>query len=207
MDTPADIRQGTYIYPAKAKNLDVMGFPHAREWAVEDIDWTLPEDWQRIVLEGMADRLAKYRSFKIFMDTCVRCGACADKCHFFLGSGDPKNMPVLRAELLRAVYRKDFTMMGKIFGQMAHVSQYFEWLPWVDRRLDEVPEDPAQRREWFIAWRGRPNISPEMRQNLEKWYSADKARNAVHAEAFEIAEYGYQPSDEEIRRMFPMLGQ
>ena len=37
---------------------------------------------------------------------CVRCGACADKCHFFLGSGDPKNMPVLRAELLRSVYRK-----------------------------------------------------------------------------------------------------
>ena len=33
------------------------------------------------------------------MDICVRCGACADKCHFYLGSGDPKNMPVLRAEL------------------------------------------------------------------------------------------------------------
>jgi epoxyqueuosine reductase QueG len=30
-----------------------------------------------------------------------RCGACADKCHFYIGSGDPKNMPVLRAELLR----------------------------------------------------------------------------------------------------------
>ena len=39
------------------------------------------------------------------MDICVRCGACADKCHFYLGSGDPKNMPVLRAELLRSVYR------------------------------------------------------------------------------------------------------
>jgi Fe-S oxidoreductase len=119
MDTPADIKQGNYIYPAKPKNLEVMGFPHAREWAVEDVDWTLPEGWQRIVLEGMADRLTKYRSFKIFMDTCVRCGACADKCHFFLGSGDPKNMPVLRAELLRSIYRKDFTAMGKIFGTMA----------------------------------------------------------------------------------------
>ena len=59
MDTPTDLRQGTYIYPAKAKNLNVMGFPHARDWAVEDIDWNLPEDWQRIVLEGMADRLAE----------------------------------------------------------------------------------------------------------------------------------------------------
>ena len=119
MDTPVDLRKGSYIYPGKAKNLQVVDLPHPREWAVEDIDWSLPEDWQRIVLEGMADRLTKYRSFKLFMDTCVRCGACADKCHFFLGSGDPKNMPVLRAELLRSIYRKDFTAMGKIFGTMA----------------------------------------------------------------------------------------
>jgi Fe-S oxidoreductase len=119
MDTPADLRKGTYVYPGKKKNLEVMGFQHAREWAVEDVDWKLPEGWQRIVLEGMAERLTKFRSFKIFMDTCVRCGACADKCHFFLGSGDPKNMPVLRAELLRSIYRKDFTAMGKVFGKMA----------------------------------------------------------------------------------------
>jgi len=119
MDTPVDIHKGAYCYPGKAKNLQVMDFPHAREWAVEDVDWSLPEGWQQIVLEGMADRLSKFRSFKLFMDTCVRCGACADKCHFFLGSGDPKNMPVLRAELLRSIYRKDFTAMGKVFGKMA----------------------------------------------------------------------------------------
>jgi len=119
MDTPVDFRKGTYIYPGKAKNLEVVGLPYPREWAVEDVDWSLPEGWQKTILDGMADRLAKYRSFKVFMDTCVRCGACADKCHFFLGSGDPKNMPVLRAELLRAVYRKDFTAMGKIFGTLA----------------------------------------------------------------------------------------
>jgi len=50
-------------------------------------------------------------------DICVRCGACADKCHYFIGTGDPKNMPVLRAELLRSVYRKYFTTGGKIFGK------------------------------------------------------------------------------------------
>jgi Fe-S oxidoreductase len=119
MDTPVDLRKGTYIYPGKAKNLETVDLPHPREWAVEDVDWSLPEGWQKTILDGMADRLAKYRSFQLFMDTCVRCGACADKCHFFLGSGDPKNMPVLRAELLRSVYRKDFTAMGKIFGTMA----------------------------------------------------------------------------------------
>ena len=53
------------------------------------------------------------------MDICVRCGACADKCHFFIGGGDPKNMPVLRAELLRSIYRNDFTTAGKILGKLA----------------------------------------------------------------------------------------
>jgi len=119
MDTAVDLRPGTFIYPGKPKHLDTLGLPNPREWAVTDDDWQLPDDWRKTILEGMADRLSKYRSFKLFMDTCVRCGACADKCHFFIGSGDPKNMPVLRAELLRSVYRKDFTAMGKVFGKLA----------------------------------------------------------------------------------------
>ena len=119
MDTPVDLRRGSYIYPGKAKNLKILGLPNPREWAVTDDDWKLPEGWKKTVLEGMADRLSKYRSFKLFMDICVRCGACADKCHFFIGGGDPKNMPVLRAELLRSIYRKDFTALGKVFGKLA----------------------------------------------------------------------------------------
>ena len=119
MNTPVDFRPGTFIYPGKAKHLETLGLPNPRDWAVTEEDWKLPDDWRKTVLEGMAERLGKYRSFQLFMDTCVRCGACSDKCHFFIGSGDPKNMPVLRAELLRAVYRKDFTLMGKIFGKLA----------------------------------------------------------------------------------------
>ncbi len=119
MDVPVDIRPGTYIYPGKAKNLKILDLPNARDWAVTDQDWKLPADWKTTILDGMADRLSKYRSFKLFMDVCVRCGACADKCHFFIGSGDPKNMPVLRAELLRSIYRKDFTALGKVFGKLA----------------------------------------------------------------------------------------
>ena len=118
-DTPVDFKPGTFIYPGKAKNLEILDLPNARDWSVTDDDWKLPDDWQKIVLDGIAERLSRYRSFRIFMDTCVRCGACADKCHFFIGSGDPKNMPVLRTELLRSVYRKDFTALGKMFGKLA----------------------------------------------------------------------------------------
>ncbi len=126
MDTPAEFKQGMYCYGAKGKNLGAVDFPNARDWSPDDKDWKLPENWKEIVLEGMKERLGKYRSFHIFMDICVRCGACADKCHFFLGGGDPKNMPVLRAELLRSIYRKYFTASGKMLGKVAGARELTE---------------------------------------------------------------------------------
>ncbi len=119
MDTPVEFKPGTYCWGAKGKNLKILDFPNARDWSPAEEDWKLPKDWEGTILEAMADRLSKYRSFKLFMDICVRCGACADKCHFYIGSGDPKNMPVLRAELMRSVYRKYFTTPGKVLGRLA----------------------------------------------------------------------------------------
>jgi Fe-S oxidoreductase len=114
-----EARRGSWSYPGAAKNLKYMGFPNPREWSPTDADWKLPENWKDIIQKGFQERLGQYRSLRVFLDTCVRCGACADKCHFFLGSGDPKNMPVLRAELLRSIYRNDFTTAGKILGSLA----------------------------------------------------------------------------------------
>ena len=119
MDVPVEIKPGRYCYAANPKSLEAVGFPHARQWNPLDDDWKLPENWKEIIIQGIKERLERFRSFKIFMDICVRCGACADKCHFFIGSGDPKNMPVLRAELLRSIYRGEFTRAGKILGRFA----------------------------------------------------------------------------------------
>lgn len=119
MDTPIDIRKGMYCYASNPKSVETLGLPNARPWNPLDDDWKLPENWQEILHKGFKERLDKFRSVKVFMDICVRCGACADKCHFFLGTGDPKNMPVLRAELLRSVYRNDFTAIGKLLGKWA----------------------------------------------------------------------------------------
>lgn len=125
-DVPADFTPGKYCYPAKPeiheyhqKSLPKELGGQPRVWDPESDNWHLPEGWETIILNGLKERLDKFRSLKIFMDCCVRCGACADKCHFFLGTGDPKNMPVLRAELLRSVYRNDFTLAGKLLGKMA----------------------------------------------------------------------------------------
>src|SRR5271157_3624668 len=101
-----ELRKGSICYSAAPKNRSALGLPNPRVWQPLDSDWKLPPDWKRIILDGMKERLQKYRSFRLFMDICVRCGACADKCHFYLGSSDPKNMPVARAELMRSIYRR-----------------------------------------------------------------------------------------------------
>ena len=118
MDTPTDIRKGMYCYAANPKSVEYVGLPHAHKWNPVEDDWNLPDNWKEILHKGFKERLERFRTFKVFMDICVRCGACADKCHFFIGTGDPKNMPVLRAELLRSVYRNDFTTAGKILGRL-----------------------------------------------------------------------------------------
>jgi Fe-S oxidoreductase len=134
MDVKPVIRKGTFNYPSTEASEKYLDLPYSRKWDPREEDWKLPENWKEIVHETMKDLLNKYRSFKVFMDICVRCGACADKCHFYLGSGDPKNMPVLRAELLRSVYRNDFTTAGKIFGKLAGAR--------------ELTEDVI--KEWFL---------------------------------------------------------
>ncbi len=126
MDTQPEIRPGIACYGSKAKDLKYVDMPNPRDWSPFDDDWKLPENWEETIHEGFKDRLDRFRSFKLFMDICVRCGACADKCHFFIGSGDPKNMPVMRAELLRSVYRKKFTVGGKLLGKLAGARELTE---------------------------------------------------------------------------------
>src|SRR4030042_4303399 len=117
MNTPAVIRKGMFCYASNPKSVEILKLPNARGWNPLEEDWKLPKNWKEIVFEGLRQRLDRFRTFKLFMDICVRCGACADKCPFFLGTGDPQNMPVARADLLRKVYKRYFTLGGKVWGR------------------------------------------------------------------------------------------
>jgi LmbE family N-acetylglucosaminyl deacetylase len=87
----------------------------------------------------------------------------------------------------------------------AHVSQFYEWLPWTEGQLDQVPKDSAQRKKWLATTTlGARELQPEWREALQKRYGA-QAGHIRHAEAFEITEYGHQPSEAEIRQMFPFF--
>ncbi len=74
----------------------------------------LVDNWEEKAVAKLGDLLQKNRALRVYLDSCVKCGACTDKCHYFIGTGDPKNMPVARQDLLRSVYRRHFTLGGKI---------------------------------------------------------------------------------------------
>ncbi len=97
----------------------------------------------------------------------------------------------------------DETFEKKVNGLDAHVSQFYEWLPWVEGKLAEVPKDPVERKKWLREKRMRP-ATPAIRGSAEKWYGPSAAK-FQHFEAFEVAEYGGQPTEAELRRLFPML--
>jgi len=109
-------------------------------------------------------------------------------------------------------FRPDITVdITNVFSQKihaldAHESQMYEWLPWIGHYADQVPSNKADREKWLAQTRDI-KITPAVRATLEKWYGKDKAAQVQHAEAFEICEYGTQPGDEELKKLFPMLGQ
>jgi hypothetical protein len=98
----------------------------------------------------------------------------------------------------------DDTIDQKIDALDAHVSQFYEWLPWHAGYLDKVPKDPAQRKAWLKKSRGG-GITPAVREALEKTYGKEVAAKVQHAEAFEICEYGSRPGEADIKRLFPFL--
>jgi Fe-S oxidoreductase len=78
----------------------------------------LIDNWQQVAIDKLGELKGKYRSVQVFLDACVKCGACTDKCHYYLGTADPKNMPVARQDLLRSVYRRYYTAAGKWFPKL-----------------------------------------------------------------------------------------
>lgn len=94
----------------------------------------------------------------------------------------------------------------KLAALDAHVSQFYEWLPWTGGNLEQIPKDPDERKNWLKNWVAlRYVVTDEIRQSLIRWYGPEKASAIQTVETFEITEYGSQPGEPEIRRLFPML--
>ena len=105
------IQEGTMAHSkpfvAKEQFQEPLGFPGE-----------LVDNWQQVAYDKMEELTGKYRSLAVYLDSCVKCGACTDKCHYYIGTSDPKNMPVARQDLYRKVYRRKFTFAGKYFPKL-----------------------------------------------------------------------------------------
>lgn len=83
----------------------------------------------------------------------------------------------------------------------AHQSQFFEWLPFNERRTEEIPRAEADRIAWLRRWYEQ-KIAPRAeryRGELEAQYGPDRGRKIEFCEVFEISEYA-APLDEAARR-------
>src|SRR5690606_16991895 len=62
----------------------------------------------------------------------------------------------------------------KIDAFDAHVSQFYEWLPWIANDPDPIPEGAEARKAWLKSKRtSAPN--PTVMKVLEEWYGEEKA--------------------------------
>ncbi|GAB4240627.1 MAG: hypothetical protein Kow00109_15770 [Acidobacteriota bacterium] len=89
-----------------------------------------------------------------------------------------------------------------------HESQVYEWLPYNNGILDQVPQDPVARRDWLRkVWGPRSERPAELyRDLLIQLYGEQKGRQVKYAEAFEVSEYGRSATLEELKQLFPFFG-
>ncbi len=95
----------------------------------------------------------------------------------------------------------------KLEALAAHESQIFEWGPWTNGIKDsEVPKGKKERLNWLKLRANKAEFDPTEVAAIKKWYPSKDVSNVQHVEFLEICEYGKQPTEQEIKEFFPMLG-
>ncbi|HEX2973526.1 MAG TPA: PIG-L family deacetylase [Tepidisphaeraceae bacterium] len=93
----------------------------------------------------------------------------------------------------------------KIAALDRHVSQVYEWLPWLDGRLDEVPQEAKARFAWLREWyltHAQPGLADRYRGQLVARYGATRGAQVREVEAFEVCEYGSPLDERQAERLF-----
>jgi LmbE family N-acetylglucosaminyl deacetylase len=86
-------------------------------------------------------------------------------------------------------------------------SQFYEWNPWLFGYLGEVPSGKEERLAWTRKrTEGRyAATASRFRPKLVELLGQERGNAVKYAEAFEICEYGSQPSHDELLSIFPFF--
>lgn len=76
------------------------------------------------MLEKIAELMPRMRSLMAMLDTCTKCGSCARQCHSYLGTDDYYNFPAARAGLMRSIYKRYFTWVGRTFSTFSGTEKF-----------------------------------------------------------------------------------
>jgi len=78
----------------------------------KDERYVLTDEKAAIALEVLRKRLN--RQLEASLEVCVRCGLCAEACHYYVADPKPEYVPAYRAEQLRKVYRQLFDATSQV---------------------------------------------------------------------------------------------
>jgi LmbE family N-acetylglucosaminyl deacetylase len=85
-------------------------------------------------------------------------------------------------------------------------SQFADKDSWMGRYLPGVPEDDEGRKNFIRDWliERDADVANDYRDLLVRRYGEERGRQIRYAEAFELCQYGSQPSVAELGEMFPV---
>ena len=85
-------------------------------------------------------------------------------------------------------------------------SQFADKNSWMGRYLPGVPEGDEARRDFIRDWLidRDTDVANKYRDLLVQRYGPEKGRAIQYAEAFELCQYGAQPSAAELNELFPV---
>jgi hypothetical protein len=99
----------------------------------------------------------------------------------------------------------DAVIDKKLRMMCCHESQFLEWIPYSQGRLDEVPKGKAAQRRWIAdmwsAWL-RP-LADKYRELLVSQYGRSRGQRVKFAEAVAISPFGSPLDEHTSRRLFP----
>jgi hypothetical protein len=99
----------------------------------------------------------------------------------------------------------DDVMDRKLEMLNCHESQFYEWLPYNQGRLEDVPNTWEERKKFLKdGWLFRNHDQAEIAGEKLKFRYGEKAAAIKYTETLELSEYGRQPEEGELDELFTL---
>lgn len=87
-----------------------------------------------------------------------------------------------------------------------HKSQVYEWLPFNEGKLDQVPLSDNDRRNWLgKSYKNITSSAKPFRDKLIEFYGIEKGTRIKYCEVFQDSQYGTKLTKENLYYYFPFL--